>query len=189
MRDQTSLKAVQYFQVNFISTGSRLSPAQFSLDSEKSALKHRSSIHPSTGSLTFFTHAQEPTHPIVYSLIYLITHSLAYPYLLICSFTCTLNCSLISLMILITPCLHTVIVTHICSHSLSLTLTLPGLSAGMSGSLDSYCSLKPLCLGMGEVVLARTSPTLLPPSPRTVLSLSCFKVSQCINCRDWHCKS
>ena len=36
---------------------------------------------------------------------------------------------------------------------------------------------------------ARTSPTLLPPSPRTVLSLSCFKVSQCINCRDWHCKS
>ena len=54
---------------------------------------------------------------------------------------------------------------------------------------DSYCSIKPLCLGMGEVVPARTSPTLLPPSPRTVLSLSCFKVSQCINCRDWHCKS
>ena len=54
---------------------------------------------------------------------------------------------------------------------------------------DSYCSLKPLCSGMGEVVPARTSLTLLPPSPRTVLSLSCFKVSQCINCRDWHCKS
>ena len=53
---------------------------------------------------------------------------------------------------------------------------------------DSYCSLKPLCSGMGEVVPARTSPTLLPPSPRTVLSLSCFKVSQCINCRDWHFK-
>ena len=33
-----------------------------------------------------------------------------------------------------------------------LTLTLPGLSAGVSGSLDSYCSLKPLCSGMGEVV-------------------------------------
>ena len=49
---------------------------------------------------------------------------------------------------------------------------------------DSYCSLKPLCSGMGEVVPARTSPTLLPPSPRTVLKLSCFKVSQCINCRD-----
>ena len=42
---------------------------------------------------------------------------------------------------------------------------------------------------MGEVVPARTSQTLLPPSPRTVLSLSCFKVLQCINCRDWHCKS
>ena len=40
---------------------------------------------------------------------------------------------------------------------------------------DSYCSLKPLCSGMGEVVPARTSPTLLPPSPHTVLSLSCFK--------------
>ena len=64
------------------------------------------------------------------------------------------------------------------------TLTLPGPYAGVSGSLDSYCSLKPLCSGMGEVVPARTSPTLLPPSPRTVLSLSCFKVSQCINCRD-----
>ena len=70
-----------------------------------------------------------------------------------------------------------------------LTLTLPGPSAGVSGSLDSYCSLKPLCSGMGEVVPARTSPTLPPPSPRTVLSLSCFKVSQCINCRDWHFKS
>ena len=34
---------------------------------------------------------------------------------------------------------------------------------------------------MGEVVPARTSPTLLPQSPRTVLSLSCFKVLQCIN--------
>ena len=28
---------------------------------------------------------------------------------------------------------------------------------------------------MGEVVLARTSPTLHPPSPPTVLSLSCLK--------------
>ena len=71
----------------------------------------------------------------------------------------------------------------------TLTLTLPGPSAGVSGSLDSYCSLKPLCSGMGEVVPARTSATLLPPPPRTVLSLSCFKVLQCINCRDWHCKS
>ena len=67
---------------------------------------------------------------------------------------------------------------------ITLILTLPGPSAGVSGSLDSYCSLKPLCSGMGEVVPARTSPTLLPPSPCTVLSLSCFKVLQCINCHD-----
>ena len=51
---------------------------------------------------------------------------------------------------------------------------------------DSYCSLKRLCSGMGEIVPARTSYLTDPtsPSPRTVLSLSCFKVSQCINCRD-----
>ena len=52
------------------------------------------------------------------------------------------------------------------------------------GEIYSYYCLKPLCSGMGKVVPARTSPTLLPPSPRTVLSLSCFKVLQCINCRD-----
>ena len=34
---------------------------------------------------------------------------------------------------------------------------------------DSCCSLKPLWSGMGEVVPARTSPTLHPPSPPTVL--------------------
>ena len=34
---------------------------------------------------------------------------------------------------------------------------------------ESYCSLKPLWLGMGEVVPARASPTLPPPSPPTVL--------------------
>ena len=57
-----------------------------------------------------------------------------------------------------------------------LTLTLPGPSDGVSGSLDSYCSLKPLCSGMGEVVLARTSPTL-PPHP---LALCCnYSVSKC----------
>ena len=30
-----------------------------------------------------------------------------------------------------------------------VSLTLPGPSAGVSGSLDSYCSLKPLCSGNG----------------------------------------
>ena len=57
-----------------------------------------------------------------------------------------------------------------------LTLTLPGPSAGVSGSLDSYCSLKTLCSGMGEVVPARTSPTLLPHP----LALCChYPVSKC----------
>ena len=36
----------------------------------------------------------------------------------------------------------------------------------------SYCSLKPLWSGMGEVVPARTSPTRHPPSPPTVHQLS-----------------
>ena len=62
------------------------------------------------------------------------------------------------------------------NHLYPITLTLPGPSAGVSGSLDSYCSLKPLCSGMGEVVPARTSPTLLPPS----LALCChYPVSKC----------
>ena len=38
---------------------------------------------------------------------------------------------------------------------------------------------------MGQVVLARTSLTLHPPSPRTVLYLPCLKVSQSINCHDY----
>ena len=37
--------------------------------------------------------------------------------------------------------------------------------------LTSYCSLKPLWSGMGEVVPARTLPTLHPPSPPTVHQL------------------
>ena len=61
-------------------------------------------------------------------------------------------------------------------HHSTLTLTLPGPSAGVTGSLDSYCSLKPLCSGMGEVVPARTSPTLLPHSR----ALCChYPVSKC----------
>ena len=38
--------------------------------------------------------------------------------------------------------------------------------------LTSYCSLKLLWSGMGEVVPARILPTLLPPSPPTVHQLS-----------------
>ena len=41
---------------------------------------------------------------------------------------------------------------------------------------DSYCGIKPLCSGMGEVVPARTSPTLLPHP----LALCCdYAVSKC----------
>ena len=40
---------------------------------------------------------------------------------------------------------------------------------------DSYCSLKPLWSGVGEVVSARTSPTLHPPSPPTVLLCERFQ--------------
>ena len=98
---------------------------------------------------------------------------------------------------------HPTLINYSLDHSLSLTLLihvsqqlthtenewcislLNPYTAGVIGWIsDSYCSLKPLCSGMGEVVPARTSPTLLPPSPRTMLSLSCFKVLQCINCHD-----
>ena len=47
----------------------------------------------------------------------------------------------------------------------------------------SYCSLTPLCSGMGEVVPARTSLTL-SPRPLTLCCNYCFKVTQCSNCRD-----
>ena len=39
-------------------------------------------------------------------------------------------------------------------------------------TFTSYCCLKPLWSDMGEVVPARTSPTLHPPSPPTVHQLS-----------------
>ena len=52
---------------------------------------------------------------------------------------------------------------------LHFTLTLKVLNFW---KFTSYCSLKPLWSGMGEVVPARTSPTLHPPSPPTVHQLS-----------------
>ena len=50
-------------------------------------------------------------------------------------------------------------------------------TAGVIGWIsDSYCSIKPLCSGMGEVLPARTSPTLLPHP----LALCChYPVSKC----------
>ena len=50
----------------------------------------------------------------------------------------------------------------------SLSLTLQVLNFW---KFTSCCSLKPLWSGMGEVVPARTSPTLHPPSPPTVHQL------------------
>ena len=53
-----------------------------------------------------------------------------------------------------------------------LTLTLPGPSAGVSGSLDSYCSLKPL-LGHGGSSAGSylADPTSPIPSHCTVIIL------------------
>ena len=52
---------------------------------------------------------------------------------------------------------------------LSLSLTLKVVNFW---KFPTYCSLKPLWSGMGEVVPARTSPTLHSPSPPTVHQLS-----------------
>ena len=72
--------------------------------------------------------------------------------------------------------------TSVVSHTLITLTARPGCWSGLIS--DSYYSLKPLWSRMGEVVPARTSPTLHPPSPPTVLLLPCLKVSQCINSRD-----
>ena len=53
--------------------------------------------------------------------------------------------------------------------SLTLKVLENSLRYGVGESIDSYCSLKPLWSGMGEVVPARTSLTLHPLSPPTVL--------------------
>ena len=60
---------------------------------------------------------------------------------------------------------------HLYLHqSLSPSLLLLTLKVLNFWKFTSYCSLKPLWSGMGEVVPARTSPTLHPPSPPTVQS-------------------
>ena len=56
-----------------------------------------------------------------------------------------------------------------CNTKLMTILTLKVLNFW---KFTSYCSLKPLWSGMREVVPARTSPTLHPPSPPTVHQLS-----------------
>ena len=54
----------------------------------------------------------------------------------------------------------------------SHTLTKLTLKVLNFWKFTSYCSLKPLWSGIGEVVPARTLPTLHPPSPPTVHQLS-----------------
>ena len=53
------------------------------------------------------------------------------------------------LMCTLTRVMNVLTVQFYCGNSSVLTLTLPGPSAGVSGSLDSYCSLKTLMLGHG----------------------------------------
>ena len=60
-------------------------------------------------------------------------------------------------------------VTFLLRFSVEIILTLKVLDFW---KFTSYCSLKPLWSGMGEVVPARTSSTLHPPSPPTVRQLS-----------------
>ena len=62
-----------------------------------------------------------------------------------------------------------------------LTLTVLNL-----WNFTSYCSLKPLWSGMGEVVPARTSPTLHPPSPPTVHQLSWLVLQELIITQKLH---
>ena len=66
---------------------------------------------------------------------------------------CYITCSEITRRTIVIP-----MIQEQSSWNSLLTLTLPGPSAGVSESLDSYCSLKPLCSGMGEVVGSSTSP-------------------------------
>ena len=61
--------------------------------------------------------------------------------------------------------------TNTC-HQVSLNWNLLTLKVLNFWKFTSYCSLKPLLSGMGDVVPARTSPTLHPPSPPTVHQLS-----------------
>ena len=77
---------------------------------------------------------------------------------------------------LITPALTTRPSVTFLSRSLLLPsiiwLTQLSLKVLYFWKFTSYCILKPLWSGMGEVVPARTSPTLHPPSPPTVHQLS-----------------
>ena len=75
----------------------------------------------------------------------------------------------------------------ICNHQVDslfftccLTSALLTLTVLNFWKLTSYCSFKPLWSGKGEVVPARTLPTLHPPSPPTVHKLSRLALSELI---------
>ena len=57
------------------------------------------------------------------------------------------------------------------------------LSTTIKDISDSYCSLNPLWLGMEEVVPVRTSLTIHPPSPPTVLQFDLCYNQMCSNYR------
>ena len=74
---------------------------------------------------------------------------------------------------------HLIFLGGLCGYVWVNILTLPSLTVkGLTlkvlnfRKFTSYCSLKPLWSGMGEVVPACTSQTLHPPSPPTVYQLS-----------------
>ena len=75
------------------------------------------------------------------------------------------------------PCINRFLYSIACTDINSLTQFLTQLTLKVLNfwKFTSYCSLKPLWLGMGEVVPAlpaRTLPTLHPPSPPTMHQLS-----------------
>ena len=71
---------------------------------------------------------------------------------------------MVTFLVIITAFQHYVCLSALCS---SLKFYSYSQCATDLGTNESYCSLKPLCSDMREVVPARTSPTLPPPSPRT----------------------
>ena len=74
---------------------------------------------------------------------------------------------------LLTDMMWAISIRNLCSEKITpwFTLLLLTLKVMNFWKFTSYCSLKPLWSGMGEVVLACTSLTLHPPSLPTVLQL------------------
>ena len=110
-----------------------------------------------------------PFHVSVFHSVCLcVSLVLSYRNLCVCVPSC------VSVLYFVCLCPFCVSVSHVmclCSIScVSVTLlrAWPSPILCFSVLVTSYCSLEPLWSGMGEVVPARTSPTLRPPSPPTV---------------------